>query len=419
MPLRQLLLITVLPLTTAAYAQQAAMEGPEFRSVPVDVPAIHADGKVTFSLEAPEAREVVLVNTTGGWTEFPEGNELAMQKGSDGVWTLTIGPVPAEFYTYVFMVDGVRVLDPGNPLVTRDGRNYSSRLEIDGASTANYRHREVPHGTVAHVWAPWPSLGISKRMTVYTPPGYETGNERYPVLYLHHGGGGDEDAWAEIGRAPEILDNLIASGRARPMIVVMTNIYYDQEAARNYIPVIPPPGNAEDALQYPPALVADLVPFIDATYRTKADAADRAIAGLSRGGMMTFIAAFNHIDAFQWVGSLAGGFPLLPGASVDIPPPPNANMLRGPDVTKTIDPEKVLQLMPQLNAGANDSLQLLYVSVGAQDGLITANREMRRIIESQGVAAEYIEVPGYGHEWAYWRVALQDFLPRLFHTDSM
>jgi enterochelin esterase family protein len=337
-----------------------------------------------------------------------------MTRNAAGVWSITIGPLAPEYYTYVFMIDGVRVLDPGNPLVTRDGRNYSSRLEVSGEKTSNYAYTDVAHGGVAHVYAPWPSLGISKRMTIYTPPGYESGEQRYPVLYLHHGGGGDEDAWVELGRAAEILDNLIAQGRARPMIVVMTNIYFDQIAARNYIPVLPPAGSADDPLLYPAALVNDLVPFIDKTYRTRATAASRAIAGLSRGGMLSFVAAFNNIDTFAWVGAFSGGFPLLPGASLEIPPPANAAELRGPDITETIDAAKVLMLLPQLNASANARLQLLYMGVGVRDGLIIANRDLRRIIQSQDVNVEYIEVPGYGHEWPYWRVALQDFLPRLF-----
>jgi enterochelin esterase-like enzyme len=160
-------------------------------------------------------------------------------------------------------------------------------------------------------------------------------------------GGGDEDAWSNLGRAPEIMDNLIAQGKAKPMIVVMTNIYYDQKAGQDYIPVvIPPPG--DDTLKFPTALVKDLIPFIDKTYRTKADAGNRAIAGLSRGGMLTFHAAFNNIDKFAWVGAFSGGFPNFPGVAVTIPLPANAEKLRGPDITRTIDPDKVLALLPQL-----------------------------------------------------------------------
>ncbi|MDH3266266.1 MAG: hypothetical protein OEM25_04805, partial [Gammaproteobacteria bacterium] len=164
------LVLTLAPFVAAvALAQQAPADGPVFRSVPVEVPEVAADGKVTFRLEAAEAREVSLRNTTSGCCNaWPEGNELAMHKDEQGVWTLTIGPLEPEFYAYVFLVDGVIALDPGNPLVTRDGRRYSSRLEVTGAKTADYEHNDVPHGTVAHVYAPWPSLGIVKRMTVYT-----------------------------------------------------------------------------------------------------------------------------------------------------------------------------------------------------------------------------------------------------------
>jgi enterochelin esterase-like enzyme len=253
-----------------------------------------------------------------------------------------------------------------------------------------------------------------KRMYVYTPPGYESSpHTRYPVLYLQHGGGGDEDAWSNLGRAPEIMDNLIARGKAKPMIVVMTNIYYDQKAGQDYIPVvIPPPG--DDTLKFPPALVKDLIPFVDRTYRTKADRENRAIAGLSRGGMLTFHAAFNNLDQFAWVGAFSGGFPNLPGVATTIPAPPNAGRLRGPDITRSIDPDKVLTLLPQLNASANSKLRLLYVTVGAEDGLITTHGVLKRLLESRGINVVWIETPGYGHEWPFWRVALSDFVSRLF-----
>ncbi|MDH3371742.1 MAG: alpha/beta hydrolase-fold protein [Gammaproteobacteria bacterium] len=167
----------------------------------------------------------------------------------------------------------------------------------------------------------------------------------------------------------------------------------------------------------PPALVTDLMPFIDKTYRTKPGAEKRAIAGLSRGGMLVLV-AFNQIDKLGWVRSVSGGFPLMPRGSVDIPPPENADELRGPDITETIDPNEFLALLPQLDASANSRLDLLYVRVGAQDGLITANRAVNAVLKSQGVDAEYIEMPGYGHEWPYWRVARQDFVTTLFQPPS-
>ena len=382
----------------------------------VDFPAIHGDGKVTFMLAAPEARSVVLVNTTGGWTSdaWPQGESIPMTKDTEGNWTVTIGPLAPEFYNYAFVVDGVYCLDPINPLVDRDGVRYRSELQISGEKTFNYEYHDVPHGTVSHVYVPYTTFGIQKRTTIYTPPGYETDIARYPVVYLQHGGGGDEDAWTDLGRVPEIMDNLIASDKIEPMIVVMSNIYSDQVAGRNYIPVVPPPGSRPDDLSFPKALVSDLVPFIDRTYRTVADAEHRAIIGLSRGGMMSLYAGFANLDKVNWIGSLAGGLPNLPGAVKKIETASDPSRFRGPDFSNTIDKGKYMELIPALNRESNDKIRLLYISVGAQDGLITAHRDLRDLLAEQGVDHEYIEEPGYGHEWAYWRVAYQDFVQKVF-----
>jgi enterochelin esterase family protein len=383
---------------------------------PIEFPSINEDGSVSFRLRAPEAKTVVLVNTTGGWTTdaWPEGPEVPMLKDSDGNWIVTVGPLEPELYNYAFIVDGVYALDPGNPLSARDGVRYRSELPIAGEKTDNYLYHDVPHGIVSHVYVPYPSLGIQKRTTIYTPPGYENGNARYPVVYLQHGGGGDEDAWTDLGRVPEIMDNLIAKGKAVPAIVVMSNIYSDQVAGRDYIACIPPPGSRPDDLSFPNALVSDLVPYIDMTYRTVNDAVHRSVIGLSRGGMMSLYAGLVNLDKFAWVGSLAGGLPNFPGVGKVTDTPANADMYRGPDVSKTIDKEKLLELIPQIEKTANDQLKLLYISVGAQDGLITAHRDLRDLFTAQGVEFEYIEEPGYGHEWAYWRVAYQDFAQKVF-----
>ena len=383
---------------------------------PIEFPVIHEDLTVTFRLRAPEAKSVVLANTTGGWTTdaWPEGPEVPMIKDSDGNWNVTIGPLEPELYNYAFLVDGVFVLDPNNPLSARDGVRYRSALPIQGEKTDNYLYHDVPHGIVSHVYVPYPSLGIQKRTTVYTPPGYETGKGRYPVIYLQHGGGGDEDAWTGLGRVPEIMDNLIAKGKAVPAIVVMSNIYSDQVAGRHYITCIPPPGSRPDDLSFPKALVSDLVPYIETTYRTINDAEHRSVTGLSRGGMMSLYAGFTNLDKFAWIGSLAGGLPLFPGVAKVINTPANAEMYRGPDVSKTIDKEKLLELLPEIEKGANDRIRLLYISVGAQDGLITAHRDLRDLLTAQGVEFEYIEEAGYGHEWAYWRISYQDFAQKVF-----
>jgi len=233
-------------------------------------------------------------------------------------------------------------------------------------------------------------------------------------VYLQHGGGGDEDAWTDLGRVPEIMDNLIAKGKSVPMIVVMSNIYSDEVAGRDYIASVPPPGRRPDDLSFPKALVSDLVPYIDNTYRTLNDAAHRSVIGLSRGGMMSLYAGLANIDKFAWIGSLAGGLPNFPGVGVEIGAPEDADNYRGPDVDKTIDKEKLLELLPAIAQESNEKIDLLYISVGAKDGLVRVHRDFRDLLTDRGMEFEYIEVPGYGHEWAYWRVSWEDFAQKVF-----
>jgi enterochelin esterase family protein len=421
-------LLTALLLGVVMFAQQPPAAGPTGRDgkpTALRSPEVLPDGSATFRLSAPNATAVTVRNTTGGYADWPNGNEVAMSKGDKGTWSVTVGPLKPEFYTYTFSVDGVQLLDPRNVTISRDGSRYSNSLRIPGPRSADYQLNDVPHGTVALVWYPSPSLNLTRRMYVYTPPGYETsGTARYPVFYLLHGGGGDEDAWTNLGRAPEILDNLIAQGKANPMIVVMTNGNFSQKASQDFSPVQPPAGAPAGGgpgigiLRFPQSLVADVIPFVDKVYRTKADREDRAIAGLSMGGAQTFYTAFNNLDKFAWVGALSGGFPLLPGVALPIPPPENAFKLRGPDITNSIDPEKFTALMPQLNAAANSQLRLLYVAIGTEDGLISAHGAVKQLLASKGVNATIVETPGYGHEWAFWRVALEDLAPRLFQTAS-
>jgi enterochelin esterase family protein len=396
-------------------------------------PEILPDGKVVLRLAAPNASSVKAVNSSGGYLDWPQGNSVDMTRDDQGIWSVTIGPLKAEYYNYTFNVDGVATLDPRNIFVTRDGTRYASALRLRGEFSANYDVANIPHGTVSLVWCPSPSLNLTRRMYVYTPPGYETGNARYPVLYLLHGGGGDEDAWTNLGRAPEILDNLIAQGKARPMIVVMTNGNANQQAAPDLIeaPPLPPapraPGDEASGagaaltatiLQFPRSLVKDVIPFVDKTYRTKGDRENRAIAGLSMGGAQTLYAAFNNLDKFAWVAGFSGGYPLLPGIGVPIPAPANAARLRGPDITRSIDPTKFAQLLPQLNADANSKLRLFYLAIGADDGLISTHQVVKDVLRHKGVTALIREVPGYGHEWSFWRLSLADLTPRLFQPAS-
>jgi enterochelin esterase-like enzyme len=294
--------------TCAAFAQQtppaAAQTGAgRGGASAVRSPEIASDGKVTFRLSAPNAASVLVRNTTGGFADWPAGNEVTMTKGENGIWLATIGPLKPEYYVYVFVVDGVQTLDPQNVFHVRDGARYGNSLRIPGDLTNNYAVNDVPHGTLSLVWYPSPALKLTRRLYVYTPPGYETGKARYPVFYLLHGGGGDEDAWTTLGRAPEIMDNLIAQGKAKPMIVVMTNENSNQIAAPDFVAApqggrgagapttgAAQPGNPMQGsamLNFPKSIVTDLIPFIDKAYRTMPGRESRAIAGLSMGGGMT------------------------------------------------------------------------------------------------------------------------------------
>ena len=417
----------VILVAAGAFAQPApapaATQGPAAGGAPpVRSPEIAADATVTFRLLAPNATTVLVRNTTGGYADWPGGNDVKMSRGDNGVWSATVGPLKPEYYAYVFVVDGVQAFDPQNVFHVRDGQRYGNALRIAGDFTRNYAVNDVPHGTVSQVWYPSPALEMSRRLYVYTPPGYESNTSRYPVFYLLHGGGGDEDIWTTMGRAPQILDNLIAQGKATPMIVVMTNENANQVASQDFVAPRPlPPGTGNPMqgpamLDFPKSIVTDLIPFVDKTYRTVADREHRAIAGLSMGGAMTLLAAFNHLDTFAWVGTFSAGLPPMPGVKVPIPPPANAAILRGPDITNTIDKEKLAALLPQLTAEANATLRLFYVAIGTEDGLITAHNAFKELLAAKGVKATFVETRGYGHEWAYWRLCLQDIAPRLFQA---
>ncbi|NLT72610.1 MAG: esterase [Chloroflexi bacterium] len=384
-------------------------------------PEIHADGCVTFRLWAPDAPAVSVRNTTGGYADWPGGNEVPLPRDGDGLWQATIGPLPPEYYTYVFEIGGVPSLDPGNTLYMRDGARYSSTLRVPGSHTVLYDVNPVPHGTLHQVWYASPTLGMDRRMYIYTPPGYERGTERYPVLYLLHGGGNDEDGWTSLGRAPQILDNLLAQGLALPMIVVMPNGNGLLPASPDYVPLPagwqrPSPGT--HILRFPDSLVPDVIPFVDEHYRTLTSREDRAIAGLSMGGAQTMYCAFRNLDHFAWVAVLSGGFPLLPGAAVDIPAPPQAERLRGPDITRVVDPGVFTQLIPNLGPEANSRLRLFELQIGTEDGLISTHEVVKRLLDERGVRYTLRELAGYAHEWRFWRIALANLAQRLFQPSA-
>lgn len=418
--------IAVLPvfvfLCTAALAQPAPQAPAPAPQAGPKSPVVQADGKVTFNLLAPNATAVTISG------DYPIGRDLAMTKGADGVWSVTVGPLREDFYGYQYTVDGIPALDPKNIYVTRDGSRYLNWAVVPGPDSSNYEVNNVPHGEVRQLWYASPVLNLTREVTVYTPPGYATSQARYPVLYLQHGGGGDELAWTEMGRAPEIFDNLIAQGKMVPMIVVMGNGNPWQTATPNSLgveanPMQPPSGGltqpesiSKMLTVYPDSLARDLVPFIDKNFRTKADRDDRAIAGLSMGGAQTIHATFTHLDLFSWTAFFSSAAALLPGVGKPIPQPADAASRRGPGLGQGIDPDKFVQVYPEVGPKLNSQLHLLYLAVGKSDGLLESHLELEQILADHQVKYVTYNLPGFGHEWAFWRLALEDYSQRLFKT---
>jgi enterochelin esterase-like enzyme len=281
------------------------------RPEPVKSPEIMDDHSVIFRLRAPQADSVRL-----GGTMNADYAELDMTKNEDGIFEIKVGPLVPDMYVYTFIVDGVKTIDPANNIVVRDGSYIESRLMIPGELTDLYDVKEVPHGRVSAVWYPAESLGMTRRCLVYTPPGYDHSSESYPVLYLLHGGGGDGEAWISRGRANYILDNLIAQGKAKPMIIVIPNGNASATSAPGETPfalrlqqnrgAMGSPG-AMTAEKIPESLVRDLIPFIEANYRVKPDREFRALAGLSMGGYQTQKTSNLYPEEFDYLGVMSMG----------------------------------------------------------------------------------------------------------------
>jgi enterochelin esterase family protein len=381
------------------FLSSEAQELANFRRAPVRSLEI-GESTITFRISAPQAN---VVRLSGSWMRGSDSSGN-MTKDSSGVWSVSIPKPTPELYTYSFNIDGLTVNDPNNTFQQRDGTRYLSVLLLPGELTANYFEANQ-HGNLSKVWYESPTLGLTRRMYVYTPYGYDGGTARYPVLYLLHGAGGDEDAWSTMGRACQIMDNLIEKKLAVPMIVVMTNGNATQTAAQNDVPQVRPQGQGSGistAGKFEESIVKDVVPFIDRIYRTNPDREKRAITGLSMGGAHATFAGLNNLDKFAWVGSFSGAFVLWPNA-------------RGQQGTQSINPEAIgTQVFPKLNSSANSSLRLLYLSCGNDDFLFQANRQFKGWLNEKAIKFVDVETPGYAHVWSYWRISLVDFASRLF-----
>ena len=352
-----------------------------------------SDGNITFRLIAPKARNVQVSPSWLGYT-----GTLEMTQGQDGVWSVTVPQPSPELYTYTFVVDGVSMLDPSNIFVQRDGSRYMNAVLIPGGYADDYAESSKP-GNVDHVWYYSAENGMTRRMYVYTPYGFDRNDRKtkYPVLYLLHGGGGDEDAWSTLGRTCQILDNLIATGKARPMIVVMPNGNPNQYAAQTLgIPVKPDVREYASGFDNYSSLVSDILPYIEKNYPVIKDRRCRAVAGLSMGGGQSFFIAFRNVDLFSNVGIFSSG--LIGSAAIGGEP---------------FDAESHFPGMYSSPSKYN-RFDVIYLSCGEQDNRIDGMKDFRDNLEKKGYrGVVWKQYPG-GHEWKVWRRNLSDFVQLIF-----
>ena len=395
--MKKILILAVALISSLAATAQQALWG----SAPVVSPEINPDKTVTFRLKAPDA---VKVQVTGDFLPTQkiktpygdfDGPGVADLVKNDGVWEFTTpSPLAPELYSYTFIVDGVKMTDPSNVFQLRDVASVTNVFLIDGDYADYFKIKDVPHGTVSKVWYHSPSLGMERRLSVYTPAGYEKGDNRYPVFYLLHGMGGDENAWLELGRAAQILDNMIAEGKVEPMIVVMTNGNADLQAApgESSLGFAPPHNTIAKTMEgsfethFP-----EVVEFIDSNYRTIPSKQNRAIAGLSMGGFHSLHISKEYPDMFDYVGLFSAA--IMPDRKVKSPIYDN--------------------MEGKLKTQFDKKPALYWIAIGDKDFLYEANKEYRKKLDENGYKYTYRESPD-GHIWKNWRIYLTEFIPQLF-----
>ncbi|MBU6259491.1 MAG: hypothetical protein KGL18_02095 [Burkholderiales bacterium] len=346
---------------------------------PLVTPEVHADHRVTFRFRAPGAQAVQLA--------LEGARPLAMRKDESGVWSVTTPPLDPDYYGYSIVVDGQRNLDPYHALLKPNLLAPENMVHVGGPSSLPWELNDVPHGVVHHHEYRSAVAGDDRDYYVYTPPNYDPrARTTYPVLYLLHGYSDDASGWSAVGRANVILDNLIARGQVKPMIVVMPLGYgtlrmitggwgvWKRQDIRD-----------ENFSKFSRALLDEVMPQVEGAYRVATDRDARAIAGLSMGGAEALLTGLNHPDRFAWIGAFsAGGLP-----------------------------EPFARDFPRLDAGSSAPLHLLWIACGTEDGLIDVNRAFRHWLQSRGIRHTGIETPGM-HTWMVWRRNLAAFLPLLF-----
>lgn len=391
------LIFAALLISASSFAQQAL-----WGSSPIVSPQINADNSVTFRLKTPDAKKVQItgdclppqmMDTPYG--KFSVAGTADMTYGTDSVWTYTTAPLASQLYSYNFVVDGVKVLDPSNVYMNRDVSSVTDIFIIGGNPGDLYKVQNVAHGTVSRMWYNSPTLNMKRRLTVYTPAGYEdNASQHYPVLYLLHGMGGDEEAWMALGRASQILDNLIAQGKAKPMIVVMTNGNAAQEAAPGesqlgfVAPSMTMPKTMEGSFE---KAFPDVVKFVDSHFRTIAKKSDRAICGLSMGGFHSKFISAEYPDMFDYVGLFS------------------AAISAGNDITSEIYQNEDAKLKVQFDKKP----KLYWIGIGNADFLYKSNTDYRKYLDEHHYPYTYMET-GEGHIWKNWRLYLAQFSQLIF-----
>ena len=363
-------------------------------------PEVRKDHTVTFRLLAPKADSVLVTSDflpvervmgPNGPAEKP--GTVALTKDQYGLWSYTTAPLASEFYTYVFLVDGVRTNDSNNPYTVRTTANQTNFFIVSDGVGDLYQANNVPHGSVSFPWYSSPTLKMDRRLAVYTPPGYESSKESYPVLYLLHGAGGDENSWLAAGRAAQIMDNLIARGKTRPMVVVMPNGNVIQDGGYGYghngpyKPVFLPDQSMNGVYE---SSFLDIVSFMEKNYRVKANKQNRAIAGLSMGGFHSLHISRYYPNRFAYVGLF----------SPVIAPREDATG----KVYQNID--------AGLKAQKENGLKLYWLGIGKTDFLYAANVAYRKKLDEIGMPYVYRETEG-GHVWKNWRIYLAEFAPAI------
>ena len=366
----------------------SAQEIGNFRAARVVSPELTEEG-ITFRLRADYATQVSL---SVAW----QPGQVAMRRGADLVWSVTLPTPDPDLYSYNFVVDGSTVLDPSNPAMQRDGTTYRNILIVDGPYSAHYKDAPV-RGNLSYVWYDSPTIGAERRMAVYTPAGYDESKKKYPVLYLLHGGGGDEEAWSSMGRATQIIDNLIAEGLAEPMIVVMPN----GNASQIEAPIYTTPGVATKGTPheissdlYVTSLIKDIIPYIDSHYRTIARPEGRAISGLSMGGGHTIRTNYLFPGYFDYI------CPLSTGAH-----PHNQKNTPYAFDEQTLD--------GYLEGIKKAGYKLFWLACGSADPWFAEAEEFDRLLTEKGMEHTYY-VTGGGHTWTNWRHYLDTYARLLF-----